>query len=370
MEHGKVLKRAWEILWRYRVLWVFGIIVALTAAGGGASYGGGRGGGDGRDPYCEGVGMRINGECVPWEELPERLRLPDMVPQIIESWSAVATVLIAIGVTVACLMVVLTVIKVIALYVAETALIELVDDYEETGEKRGVREGIRLGWSRTALRLFVIDLITKVPGVITAFALVLLGLVVFAMVALTKGNVFVSVTSVVAAIGLAFLLILVAILVGLGISLLRPFLWRVCALEKVGVIESLQEGFGFVRRHLSDAAIMWLIMIGLHLAWGIVMIPVVILLIIVGSLVAGLPALMVILLVSQVFSGAVPWIAGLSVALPIFILVLAAPLTFLGGLAAVFKSSVWTLTYRELRALEGLRSDSGPSPEPETSVAG
>jgi len=31
MNHGKVLKRAWEILWRYRVLWIFGVIVALTA---------------------------------------------------------------------------------------------------------------------------------------------------------------------------------------------------------------------------------------------------------------------------------------------------------------------------------------------------
>ena len=34
MDHVKVLKRAWEILWRYRVLWVFGIILALTAGGG------------------------------------------------------------------------------------------------------------------------------------------------------------------------------------------------------------------------------------------------------------------------------------------------------------------------------------------------
>jgi hypothetical protein len=41
------------------------------------------------------------------------------------------------------------------------------------------------------------------------------------------------------------------------------------------------------------------------------------------------------------------------IGIAIFILVLAAPLVFLGGLAHVFKSSVWTLTYRDLRALEG-----------------
>ena len=34
------------------------------------------------------------------------------------------------------------------------------------------------------------------------------------------------------------------------------------------------------------------------------------------------------------------------------------PWLFLGGLMEVFKSSVWTLTYRELRALEGLEVES------------
>jgi hypothetical protein len=38
----------------------------------------------------------------------------------------------------------------------------------------------------------------------------------------------------------------------------------------------------------------------------------------------------------------------------------------LGGLAEVFKSNVWTLTYRELRALEGLEPEPGELPEPDT----
>ena len=31
---GKILKRAWHILWNYRILWIFGILLALTHAGG------------------------------------------------------------------------------------------------------------------------------------------------------------------------------------------------------------------------------------------------------------------------------------------------------------------------------------------------
>lgn len=50
------------------------------------------------------------------------------------------------------------------------------------------------------------------------------------------------------------------------------------------------------------------------------------------------------------FEGPTPWIVAGVVGIPIFILVLAAPLTFLGGLLEVFLSSTWTLTYRELRA--------------------
>jgi hypothetical protein len=50
------------------------------------------------------------------------------------------------------------------------------------------------------------------------------------------------------------------------------------------------------------------------------------------------------------FEGAAPWIVGGMVGIPIFILVMVAPLSFLGGLFKVFLSSTWTLTYRELQA--------------------
>ena len=30
---GKILKRAWHILWNYKVLWIFGVLLALTAGG-------------------------------------------------------------------------------------------------------------------------------------------------------------------------------------------------------------------------------------------------------------------------------------------------------------------------------------------------
>jgi hypothetical protein len=334
MDHLKVLKRAWEITWRYRVLWVFGIIVALTTA-----------------RSSRGPQYSFNGEdFAPGGEFP----LPAIPPEV-------SSILIAIGVGLACVIVILIIASVVARYVAETALIRMVDDYEETGEKRSVRQGFRLGWSRTALRLFLIDLLIGLP---TALAFILLFALALAPLLLwTTKSTAAGVVGTVATIGLGFLFVLLAIVVGIVLSLLMHFFRRACALEELGVIESIRQGFDFVRQHLKDVGIMWLIMVGLGLGWMILMIPVTILLVVVGAMVGGFPALLVGGLASLFFEGAVPWILAAAVGIPIFILVVAVPGLFLGGLAEVFKSSVWTLTYRELRALESLETEPGQLPE-------
>jgi len=331
------LKRAWETTWRYRALWVFGIIVALTTGGGG------------RGPQYS-----FNGEdFAPGGEFP----LPAIPPEV-------SSILIAIGVGLACVIVILIIASVVARYVAETALIRMVDDYEETGEKRSVRQGFRLGWSRTALRLFLINLLIGLP---TTLAFILLFALALAPLLLwTTKSTAAGVVGTVATIGLGFLFVLLAIVVGIVLSLLMHFFRRACALEELGVIESIRQGYTVVRQHLKDVAIMWLIMVGLGLGWILVMIPVTILLVVVAAMVGGFPALLVGGLASLFFEGAVPWILAAAVGIPIFILVVAAPALFLGGLAEVFKSSVWTLTYREVRALEGMEPELGQLPEPDT----
>jgi hypothetical protein len=351
MDHLKVLKRAWETTWRYRALWVFGIILALTTAGGG--FGGGGGGGDGRFQY------HLNGEDL------FRFQRGEILP------SEVMSTLIAIGVGLACMIVILIIVAAIARYVAETALIRMVDDHEATGEQCSVRQGFRMGWSRTAWRLFLIKLLIGLP---TALAFILLFALTAAPLLLwaTKSKAL-GIIGTVATIGLFFLILFLAIVVSAVLSLLRKFFWRACALEELGVIESIRQGFGVVRQHLKDVVIMWLIMIGVRIGWTIaiiamtiVLLPAIILLIIVGGVLGGLPALLVGGLASLFFEGAIPWILAGVIGIPIFILVVAVPWLFLGGLMEVFKSSTWTLTYRELRALESLEPELVPSPEPET----
>jgi hypothetical protein len=80
------------------------------------------------------------------------------------------------------------------------------------------------------------------------------------------------------------------------------------------------------------------------------MIPIVLLLLVVSGAIGGLLALLAGGLTGLAFEGSTPWIVAAVVGIPTFILVMVAPLSFLGGLFEVFLSSTRTLTYRELRA--------------------
>jgi hypothetical protein len=343
MDHIKVLKRALELTWRYRVLWVFGIILALTSGGGGGSGG----------PQS-----RFDGDLLSRDLSLGKVPLGDVLPIPVVPEAVVGT-LIAVGIGLACFILLLIVVSVVAHYVAETALIRLVDDYEGSGERRSVRQGFRMGWSRSALRLFLINLLIVLP---TILAFIVLALIVAAPV-LLLGDTPAKVIGIVGTIGLAFLFILLLIVVIVVLTLLMRFFWRACALEGLGVFESIRRGYCVVRGNLKDVAVMWLLMAGVGIGITIAMIIIVLFLLALGLVVGGLPALLVGGLASQAFEGAVPWILGAAAGVPIFLLVMVLPLLLVGGLIEVFKSSVWTLTYRELLALESVEPEADQPPE-------
>jgi len=323
MNHTKVLKRAWHIVWSYRALWVFGFILALTTGGGG--------GGSNWGQYNFGS-----------EDFPGRgLRLERISPNI-------GSMLLALVIGLACLIVLLIIVSAIARYVAATTLIRMVDDHEETGQKRSIRQGFRMGWSRSALRLFLIDLAVSLPTAVVfilLFALALAPLLLWATDVKAAGVIGTVIT-----VGLCIIVILLAIVVALILSVLKPFFQRVCVLQHMGVAESIRQGYAMVKQNLKDVGLMWLITVGLRIGWAILMIPIVLVLLVVSGGLGGVLGLLAGGLTGLAFEGAAPWIVGGLIGIPIFILVLAVPLSLLGGLFEVFLSSTWTLTYRELRA--------------------
>jgi len=358
---GTILKRAWHILWNYKVLWIFGVLLTLTVGGFRSSGNAG-----------SGSGYKFNG---PSNYTPNTIPGPfwtsvnDWFQQNLEPLIAHPdqhiTTFIWIGVGLFLFFLIVGILAAILRYVSETAVIRMVDDYERTGTKLGFKQGWKQGWSRGAFRLWLIDLVISLPVVVFLLLAGLLGLGIFFSVKTVAGS---ALPVSLAAIGCLILFIIILIVLIVPLVLLRPFFARVAVLENVGVGESLRHGWQMVRHNLKSAALIWAVMIGLWIgSWLgtiiliIMLIPVFIVTGITGLVVAAIPGLAAFGITSIFASGPLVWIIAALVALPFFLLVLLSPLILVGGWVQVYTSSVWTLAYREIKALDPLTRPEVPA---------
>jgi hypothetical protein len=361
MDPVKILKRAWHILWSYRALWVFGLILALTAAGSSGANGnnGARFSGDGNNqryeaPLPENWREEIGKAFTELGKEIERV-IEEGLPALGISQGEL-TALLWIGAAFVLVMLIIGIVMAIARYVSETALIRMVDEYETTDNKMTIRQGFRIGWSRTSWRLFLINLIVHIPVIVLLTVMAIAGFMIYRLA--VGGNETLAVTGIVSVVGVVFLLIFVVVILSILLRLLRHFFWRVCALEDVGVGESLRRGFVMVRENWKNVGLMWLIMIGLGIAWVIISIiaviltiPIVVITTIIAAAVVAVPGLLLVGLFSLFLSGYLPWIAGGLFVLPLFFVIAFSPWTLLTAWQQVYISTVWTLTYREIKAL-------------------
>jgi hypothetical protein len=78
MDYGWVLKRAWEITWKFKGLWLLGILASCSAGGGGGGNGAG----------SSGSGYQFSGETDP--RFLQFERWIESIPE--ETWIAIAVV--------------------------------------------------------------------------------------------------------------------------------------------------------------------------------------------------------------------------------------------------------------------------------------
>lgn len=356
MDPVKILKRAWHILWSYRALWVFGLILALATAGSSGGSGGNNGVQYQFDSESRQMPLPRDLERGMEEFTREMERLFREGPRDAGIPREELTALIWVVIAFVATMFILGVIVTIAYYVSETAVIRMVDEYESRDVKLSVREGFRIGWSRTSWRLFLINLIVNLPAILLALILISAGIGIF--FAVENGSLRFTPFSVIAVIGAAFLLIFAVVIVSVFLRLLRHFFWRVCVLEDAGVVESLRRGWALAAVNWKNVGLMWLVMIGLGIVWVIasiilviLTIPVVAVTAAVALLVSALPALLLVGLFHLFLSNALAWVLGIVFVLPLFFTIAFSPWLLLGSWQTVFTSTVWTLIYREIKAL-------------------
>ncbi len=346
MNHMRILKRAWDILRSYKTLWVFGILLALTAGG---TFSGNNG---------DNGGARANvGVNTDWprnmtpaeiEELPSGIREAVREFQNLQvNPIPRETINTLIGVTIAlvCLALLVGVVFLILRYVSQTALIQMVDRYESSGEKVTWREGFRLGWSRPAWRLFLIDLLIFLP-VFSGILLAVLLIMGPALLSLALGGLG-SIIGIVMAIGLGFLVVFAAILLAIALAMAREVFYRECVLGGNGVLDSFRRGFATIRTNLKDLFLIWLLLLAIYIGFAVLMLPVGILLLIIG-VVAGAGAGFGLYLALQAGSQLTAIVVAALLGVFILSLIVGIPMLFLRGLRETYTSTAWTLAYREI----------------------
>ena len=371
MSYSQVFKQSWRLAWNLRVLWIFGFLLALTSSGGiwwlGTL--------DNNTAQQAGITVYLPDEQV-WhffrgEGLRIDLTTPGQPKFLIQQgfgwvelqeitwpeWDLGEVDLSALLIFLAIEAGVLLLLTILLRYTSESAVIRSVNLHAATGEKPSFTYSLRQGWSRTAWRLFVIDLVIFL--VVTIVMLAILLVAASPLLLWGSGNTFAGIIGTILSAVLFFPWILLFFLVVPATSLLREVFWRACAVGEVGAPAAIGKGFSVIRHNFAEVIVTWLIWVGIDLVWLLAAIPLFIILsplfvvgIMIGAVLCIVPGLIVAGISSLFFSGITAWLMGALVAVPIFLVAIFSPITFLAGFVRLFRSNLWTLTYRELPSLK------------------
>jgi len=321
MNHIELIGRAMRMVWRYKVLWLFGILLALTSGGGGGS------------------GYQFSGRDIPnnYSIVPGRMPFHGHFPDFTRVAGIVGPLLLLC----CCLLVILIIVATVVRYVAKAALYRTVDQIEETGDAPTWREAFRLGWSNRTFRLWLLELLVGIAFFL--LTMLLLVPVLSPLLLLLTQSTGLRTFGIIMTVLLG-LLFFIAFIAGIAaVSGLTEFWGREVVLADRGIGEAIGSGFELVRRNFKDVFIMWLLMLGIGLLFVLALIPI-------GFLIVALAA---------VIGGGIGWLMyqltnsmGWAVAFgaPPFLTLTVIPFMLIGGLYEAFKSAVWTLTYREVAA--------------------
>jgi hypothetical protein len=296
MDISTIFKRAWEITWKHKGLWVLGI---LANCSGGGSQG------------SSNI-SRIPEYNVSGGEFPQIERWLGSIPD--ETW-------IAIGLAVVCGLLLLMLVLWMLAAIGNGGLIagfQMAEIGETVTLASAFRQGTRYFW-----KLLVIQLILGLASLMV-FAPVIIGIVLLSI--LTLG------------IGLICLFPLICMLVPLGIIISIYTLLTQIALivEELDIAAAFRRAWEVLRSNPGQVIVMGVILgVGGFVVGLILAIPFVLM---------GLPFVAGLIMGTDTSS-----LAGLSVTI-IGILLYLPVLLVVGGIMRTFITGSWTLTYRDLIA--------------------
>jgi hypothetical protein len=316
MDFGEILIRAWQIIWKHKILWIFGILASCS--GGGGSFGGGG-------------NYNNNNRQVNFHLPPEFQRFYDNTFGNFQDWQ---TILIIVAAVILILLVLLliTLIFIFLGTIGKIGIIRGVIKAEHAAKENTppsitfgelFKGGLPYFW-RFFFLDFLVNLIWAVGTVLGAIVLVL------------------------TIVGICFLIPYCCLLIPLG-WLVRLYIEQcnvALVYENLSLSNALKRGWEITKRYLGNLIVMGLILIiGGGIVGLISMIPFFI----------GLIPLMVGLMAGEgnpATAGIILTVLCVLVYLPIFIL--------LHGILRAYIQSAWTLTYMRVTS---------PTPPPPASIS-
>ncbi len=290
MAYQAILRRALDILLEHKYLIGLGVLIALGNGGGNNSGSAYTFGGD--DPTQTGEGMPLPDALSGFS--PDLWSSPDawVLPAVIIG------LLLLLGIVIGIVIFVLS-------SVAQGGLAAGVDTIEEGGDS-SFGQAWAMGWERL-WSLLGINFVPAIPVLIGALLLLVsVGTTIGFSTLLDTGTWSDAIVG--AGIFLSVTLMCILVPLTLGLSLLRTFAVRACMLEGLGVFDSYGRGWRVATSNLGPAIIFFLIQIALSILLGIFL------------FVPGVLSAFCCLL----------W--------PVFLLI--------GGAAAAYFSTMWTLVWR------------------------
>ena len=303
MDYGKILSRAWQITWRWKVLWIFGFLASLGSGGGGG------GGGSGMNN-----GSRSSGNFPNFPNF-------DISPEI----GGLIIALVCVALIIGLILWVLSLISRGALI----AGVQQVEDEGQTSFGSAWRVGLSRFWT-----IFGIGFLAALPILIIVLVFIGVGIVVAAGAGISFANDVPERALGVILPALACLVPLACVTVVLAVVLSQIQLYaeRAAILESKGWIDAFKRGWQVLKTNLGPTIVFWLI----FLLIGGVLVAIV-----AGSIVAlALPAAA---LFGNNNPNALAVVTMCGGALIGFVI-----LAVVGAIVQTFTSTTWTLVYRQL----------------------
>jgi hypothetical protein len=314
MDFGEILSKAWKITWKYKILWIFGILASC---------------GTGSGPNLNfNSGYQTNTPSEGITNLPPGFE--DNLLKFVRLFENPAVIAAFLGVI--CVLILLVIFLSI---MGRIGLIKGATDADAGAERLGFGElwksGLQYFW-----RFLGLSLLIGSPVLFVYLALVAAGIGAILVVAAGSQNhpFSAAAPALLALIPVICVLACAIFLLAIVLSFLSPQAERAIVIENEGVISGLRRGWQVLTKNLFSILVVWLITVVIGIVAGVIVaLPI---------LIVVFPAVMATMLAGNNVSYTPLIIAGLCIVayLPVSLV--------LNGILQSYVQSVWTLTYLRL----------------------